>query len=61
LNVHFFSGKISLTTRAGWCFLCAIEMNTTFTKQITTHVPVYGWMAIDQCLSRPFGVVGVKF
>jgi len=50
LNVHFFSGKISLTTRAGWCFLCAIEMNTTFTKQITTHVPVYGWMAIDLSL-----------
>ena len=36
-------------------------MNPAFTKQMKTHVPVNGWMAICQRLSRPFGIVGVKF
>ena len=35
-------------------------MNLTFTKQLKTHVPVNGDMAIWQRMSCPFGVVGVK-
>jgi hypothetical protein len=35
-------------------------MNTTFTKQMKTHVPVNGCQAIWQRTSRLFGVVGVK-
>ena len=41
-------------------FIVAVEMNTTFTKQMKTHVPVNGCLAIWQRTSRRFGVVGVK-
>ncbi len=36
-------------------------MNTTFTKQMKTQVPVNGCVAIWQRKSRRFGVVGMKF
>jgi len=42
-------------------FIVRVEMNPTFTKQMKTHVPVNGCMAIWQRTSRHFGVVGVVF
>ena len=35
-------------------------MNLTFTKQMKTHVPVNGCMAIWQRTSRLAGIVGAK-
>jgi hypothetical protein len=35
-------------------------MNTTFTKQLKTHTPVTGCMAIWQRVSCPFGVAGAN-
>ena len=40
--------------------LFALEMKTTFTKLMTTHAPVNGYMAIWQHCSRPLGVVVTK-
>jgi hypothetical protein len=42
-------------------FLVPAKMNTTFTKQMTTHVPVNGFMAICQRACRLAGIVGMKF
>ena len=42
-------------------FLIAARMNTTFTKQMTTHVPVNGFMAICQRACHLAGIVGMKF
>ena len=41
--------------------LCAIEMNTTFTKQIKTHAPAMVSMAKWQRCSRLANIVGTKF
>ncbi len=35
-------------------------MNPTFTKQMTQHAPVYGFIAIAKRGSRCRGVVGTK-
>jgi hypothetical protein len=42
-------------------FLVAARMNTTFTKQMTTHTPVNGFMAICQRACPLAGIVGMKF
>jgi hypothetical protein len=42
-------------------FNTSVKMNTTFTKQMKTQVPVNGCVAIWQRKSRRFGVVGMKF
>jgi hypothetical protein len=36
-------------------------MNTTFSKQMTTHTPVNGFMAICQHVTRLAGIVGMNF
>jgi len=41
--------------------LLAIEMNTTFTKQIKTHAPAMVSMVKWQRCSRLSGIVGTKF
>lgn len=43
-----------------FAILCALEMNTTFTKHTTMHATVNGSLAICQRVTCRFGVVGTK-
>jgi hypothetical protein len=41
-------------------YIAPVEMNATFAKQITMHLPVNGCLTRWQRKSRPSGIVGMK-